>query len=55
MGDMGGWGGAAVPGQVWPHPQPHPGLNFGLPPGQGFHPLLGGWGGMVQCQMGTLR
>ena len=43
-------------GGVWPATAP--GMNFGLAPGQGFHPMLGGWGpvpGVVPGQLGAMR
>ena len=38
--------------------QPPPGMNFGMQAGQGFHPMMGGWGpvpGMMAGQMGAMR
>ena len=37
---------------------PGPGMNFGLQPGQGFHPMMGGWGPVppgMMGQMGPMR
>ena len=45
---------------MWPQgmaPAPGAGMNFGMQPGQGFHPMMGGWGPMpgMMGQMGTMR